>query len=421
MNDIPDKDQRNEESIDDQSSLNDQTQSDFEFDSDEHAPENDQTIISDQWESETISSEGNETLDDPSTEDIYQTQIDTNSGMSTAGDFTLNDQTIVDDSVEEDINATIVDPATADLERTITEEDHADWAGAQTISESPEERSESVNDQTLVLDESDHASEIGATLVEDLNPPQQIDATIISDDVPPELMATMNSAWGEGLATMPEGPEMTIKADDIPGEDLTNQTALVIKKRDFSDKTKSEYIKNAEYELLEVLGQGGMGVVYTARQTSIDRQVAVKMLKSKTAQNRDQRHKFLAEAVVTGELDHPNIVPIYDVGSNNSGALFYSMKKVEGRPWLKTIRKNSLAENLNILMKVADAVAFAHSRSVVHRDLKPENVMLGEFGEVLVMDWGLARPVNRASRGDAEAAAEFERSRIGSDSGRRAA
>ncbi|QDV51132.1 protein kinase domain-containing protein [Gimesia fumaroli] len=392
MNDIPDKDQRNDESSDDENPLNDQTQSDFEFDSEDHAPENDQTIISDQWESETISADGNEIPEDSNSEDIYQTQNDSDSELGTADDFSLNDQTIVEDSASEDINATIVAPAAVDLERTITEEDHAEWAGAQTISELPEEeRPESVNDQTLVLDESENASEIGATLVEDHNTPQEIDATIVSDDVPPELVATMNSAWGDGMATMPEGPEMTIKADDIPGEDLTNQTSLVIKKRDFSDKTKSEYLNNAEYELLEVLGQGGMGVVYTARQTSIDRQVAVKMLKSKTAKNRDQRHKFLAEAVVTGELDHPNIVPIYDVGSNNSGALYYSMKKVEGRPWLKTIRKNSLAENLNILMKVADAVAFAHSRSVVHRDLKPENVMLGEFGEVLVMDWGLAQ------------------------------
>src|SRR4029453_17454572 len=103
-----------------------------------------------------------------------------------------------------------------------------------------------------------------------------------------------------------------------------------------------------------------------------------------------QRRKFLSEAAVTGELDHPNIVPIYDLGQNADGALFYSMKKVTGTPWADVIGEKSLLDNLTILMKVADAVAFRHARGVVHRDLKPENVMLGDFGEVLVLDWGLA-------------------------------
>ncbi|HEX4413490.1 MAG TPA: serine/threonine-protein kinase, partial [Lacipirellulaceae bacterium] len=145
-----------------------------------------------------------------------------------------------------------------------------------------------------------------------------------------------------------------------------------------------------DYELLERIGEGGMGVVYTARQASIDRTVAIKMLKPDFAADIEQRQKFLSEAVVTGDLDHPNIVPIYDLGSNEAGALFYSMKRVRGTPWLDVLLHKSLPENLEILMKVADAVAFAHSRGVVHRDLKPENVMLGDFGEVLVMDWGLA-------------------------------
>ncbi|MCA9044295.1 MAG: protein kinase, partial [Planctomycetaceae bacterium] len=102
------------------------------------------------------------------------------------------------------------------------------------------------------------------------------------------------------------------------------------------------------------------------------------------------RKKFLSEAVVTGDLDHPNIVPIYDVGRDAQGTLFYSMKQVQGTPWQKVIREKSEAENIEILLRVADAMAFAHSRGIVHRDLKPENIMLGEFGEVLVMDWGLA-------------------------------
>jgi len=146
----------------------------------------------------------------------------------------------------------------------------------------------------------------------------------------------------------------------------------------------------ADYELLQVIGKGGMGVVYSARQASVDRLVAVKMIRPQVAANPERREKFLSEAVVTGDLDHPNIVPIYELGTDESNALFYSMKRVQGTPWSHAIRAKSLSENLEVLMKVADAVAFAHANGVVHRDLKPENVMLGDFGEVLVMDWGLA-------------------------------
>ena len=146
-----------------------------------------------------------------------------------------------------------------------------------------------------------------------------------------------------------------------------------------------------DYELLDIIGEGGMGVVYAAHQSSIARTVAVKMLKPSAKVREEQRDKFISEAVVTGELDHPNIVPIYDLGSNDEGALFYSMKRVRGTPWDKVINQKQLDENLSILLRVADAVAFAHAGGVIHRDLKPENVMLGDYGEVLVMDWGLAR------------------------------
>jgi WD40 repeat protein/serine/threonine protein kinase len=146
----------------------------------------------------------------------------------------------------------------------------------------------------------------------------------------------------------------------------------------------------ADYEIVGKLGQGGMGIVLTARQASVNRSVALKKISTERATDPESRRKFLTEAVVTGELEHPNIVPIYDLGKDESGLLFYSMKHVKGTPWDQVIHQKTIAENLEILMKVADAVAFAHSRNVIHRDLKPENVMLGGYGEVLVMDWGLA-------------------------------
>ncbi|MEX2307121.1 MAG: protein kinase [Pirellulales bacterium] len=156
-----------------------------------------------------------------------------------------------------------------------------------------------------------------------------------------------------------------------------------------------------DYELLDIIGEGGMGVVYAAHQSSIARTVAVKMLKPSAKIREDQRDKFISEAVVTGELDHPNIVPIYDLGANDEGALFYSMKRVRGTPWDKVIQQKQLDENLSILLRVADAVAFAHAGGVIHRDLKPENVMLGDYGEVLVMDWGLARITPEFAHADA--------------------
>jgi len=191
-------------------------------------------------------------------------------------------------------------------------------------------------------------------------------------------------------------PGATIQNGD--GDESKRTTNLVIQSRDLREQKTLEPGVGADYELINRLGEGGMGVVYMARQSSIDRKVAIKMLKPKGARDPKQRGKFLSEAVVTGELDHPNIVPIYDLGVNDSGALFYSMKRVVGTPWDDVVGSKSLGENLEILMKVADAIAFAHSRGVLHRDLKPENVMLGDFGEVLVMDWGLAVSVNRTHR-----------------------
>ncbi|MBI1346898.1 protein kinase [bacterium] len=224
------------------------------------------------------------------------------------------------------------------------------------------------------------------------------DKTFISDEVPEALLKTLQSNFDDGESS--EQPTRTIKGKERDGDTdriKSPKSTLIIKTRQLRDMQVAGpgTGKDPEYELLKVLGEGGMGVVFDARQTSIDRNVALKMIKGAAAKSEKQQAKFLAEAVVTGDLDHPNIVPIYDVGRNDQGALFYSMKKVSGTPWDQVIDQKTVAENVEILLRVADAVAFAHARGVVHRDLKPENTMLGEFGEVLVMDWGLAQPSRR--------------------------
>lgn len=147
----------------------------------------------------------------------------------------------------------------------------------------------------------------------------------------------------------------------------------------------------AEYEVINELGKGNMGIVYEATQTSLNRELAIKSLNPKKGSNtRYEQEMFVSEAVVTANLVHPNIVPIHDLGRTEDGKLFYSMKKVTGTSWDKKIREMSLEDNLDIFMKVCDAVAYAHSRGVINRDLKPENVVIGSYGEVIVLDWGLA-------------------------------
>ncbi|MCA9137878.1 MAG: protein kinase [Planctomycetales bacterium] len=153
---------------------------------------------------------------------------------------------------------------------------------------------------------------------------------------------------------------------------------------------------SGDYELNEVIGEGSMGRVWSARQTSLDRNVAVKVpMAELTGAGSVGESQFISEVVVTGKLEHPNIVPIYELGRDSTGVPFYSMKHVQGRPWNELIGDKTDQENLEILMKVCDAIAFAHDRNFLHRDIKPHNVMVGEFGEVSVMDWGIAVSITK--------------------------
>ena len=145
-----------------------------------------------------------------------------------------------------------------------------------------------------------------------------------------------------------------------------------------------------DYRIVGKLGSGGTGVVYQAHQRALDREVAIKVLRDELASNEVSRERFLTEARVIGGLDHPNVIALHEVCVDSNGFLFYSMKRIEGTSWDQQIGRNSVDENVKILLRVADAIRYAHSRDLVHRDIKPENVMLGQFGEVLVADWGLA-------------------------------
>ncbi len=146
----------------------------------------------------------------------------------------------------------------------------------------------------------------------------------------------------------------------------------------------------------EHLGGGGGGEVIAAIQRGLDRPVAVKRLAPHRRSAADLT-KFISEARVTARLDHPHIVPIHELASDGEGGLLYVMKRLRGRNWLQRLRGLDLVENLEVLLKACDAVAFAHERGIVHRDLKPGNILLGDHGEVLVTDWGLATCVRPGS------------------------
>jgi len=139
-------------------------------------------------------------------------------------------------------------------------------------------------------------------------------------------------------------------------------------------------LSGTRYELESEIGRGGMGVVYAARDRLLERHVALKVLDSALA----------GEAQLIARLEHPAIVPIYDTGTLPDGRTFYAMKLVAGsRVDHYLAGSPSLNERLRVVRRAGEALAFAHARGVIHRDLKPQNVMVGEFGEVYVMDWGV--------------------------------
>ena len=152
------------------------------------------------------------------------------------------------------------------------------------------------------------------------------------------------------------------------------------------------------FVLLGELGRGGMGRVLEVHDPELRRNVAVKVLLDPTSLEEGQLARFVAEAQLTSQLEHPGIIPVYEMGATDDGKLFFVMKKVEGRTLRELFADPATTGSpedrrrlLRIFLKVCDAVAYAHERGVLHRDLKPDNIMVGRFGEVLVLDWGVAR------------------------------
>ncbi len=165
-------------------------------------------------------------------------------------------------------------------------------------------------------------------------------------------------------------------------DDRLNHLRSIVGNPDFS---------STKYTFVKELGRGGMGTVYLAEDTELNRHVAIKVLNTPEVTG-DLRNRMIREAQIIARLEHPGIVPVHDVGTLPDGRIYYAMKFVRGSRLDEYAAQGaSLRDRLRKFQAVCDAVAFAHAHGVIHRDLKPQNIMIGSFGEVLVLDRGVAK------------------------------
>ena len=166
---------------------------------------------------------------------------------------------------------------------------------------------------------------------------------------------------------------------------------------------------NDRYHTRHVIGSGGMKIVVKSEDINVGRNIAMAISKDASEQ---KQLRFLEEARITASLEHPNIVPVHDIGRSKSGVPYFTMKLVHGVTLAKILdslrngdpamqKRFPLHVRLDIFLKICDAIAFAHSRGVIHLDLKPDNIQVGEYGEVLVLDWGIARRLDDVPEPDA--------------------
>lgn len=150
-------------------------------------------------------------------------------------------------------------------------------------------------------------------------------------------------------------------------------------------------LTGTRYRLVDKLGQGGMGGVYCVEDTELERRVALKVISGPDPDGIGTV-RLLQEARIIARLEHPGIVPVHDAGVLPDGRPYYTMKLVQGKRLDEHVESvASLSDRLRLFLRICDPVAFAHAYGVLHRDLKPANIMIGPFGEVLVMDWGLSK------------------------------
>jgi eukaryotic-like serine/threonine-protein kinase len=251
-----------------------------------------------------------------------------------------------------------------------------------------------------------------------------------------EPMESMSGDPGAGRAAAggPKGRKGKRGADGVPNNrsiilSLRERFDLEAPRIDVSEDgqrvTPRDSASN-RYRFGRAVGKGGHGVVSVVHDTDIGRRIALKRLRSGTKATPRELERFIEEVQVTGQLEHPNIVPVHELGTLENGEVYFTMKLVEGRTLEQIVvglRKGipSIRDNYNrnrmisIVQSVCQGVGFAHSRGVVHRDLKPANIMLGDYGEVVVMDWGLAKVQGVPDRHSDDLVVSTDRSRTSTE------
>jgi len=226
------------------------------------------------------------------------------------------------------------------------------------------------------------------------SPPPTIHATLDAD-----VQRTYAALW-QTLAVSDAiaggSPELTIR----PGGETRSGREVVPELVGLATLTldgEDGQAPSADIHLRGVIGRGGMGVVQSALQRSLQREVAVKQLLPHATEPRHAQG-LLREARITGQLEHPNIVPVHALGLDRLGRPVLVMKRISGTSWLEALRERDLRLRAHIqtLIQVCHAIEFAHANGVIHRDIKPENVMIGAYGEVYVLDWGIALRADEA-------------------------
>jgi serine/threonine-protein kinase len=219
--------------------------------------------------------------------------------------------------------------------------------------------------------------------------------------------ATLVESSGAFDATVASAaPESAVVAAATTSSVGAGRTTVLPRVERFADSTTFVHTARPRFEVQRPLGEGGIGQVVAALDQDIGREVAIKTLR-REMQAPSHVARFIDEIRTVGALEHPNIVPIHDVGVNEDGSLYFVMRRVQGET-LESIIEHlaagdpiahahwTIERRVHVFRQLLDAVAFAHDRGYVHRDIKPANVMVGEHGEVFLMDWGIARPSHGA-------------------------
>ena len=244
----------------------------------------------------------------------------------------------------------------------------------------------------------------------DVSPP-----TKTSQSATPEVSAKKNAADKKTAQDLPK--ESNMEQEDSWKQKVKSIGATLGKSTSGKDITIENLkgIPNEErYEIRKTLGKGGMGVVLLARDNILQREVAMKLIKGNNITD-TSRYRFMREARISGVLEHPNIITIYDISCLDD--LYFTMRMVGGvtlahiieelRNKTEQSKEYTIVRRLEIMKNICYALEFAHSKKIIHRDLKPENIMIGEFGEVLVLDWGLAKKIGEEEQNDTQQDKEF--------------